>query len=99
MSADVPVGVPYNIAQYALLLHMVAQVVGMLPDEFIWSCGDAHIYLNQIDLAKGQITREPLGLPTLELNKGVQSIDDFRYDDIRIMNYHNHGKIDYPVAV
>jgi len=98
-STDTAIGAPYNIAQYAMLLHMMAQVVGMVPDEFIWSSGDTHLYLNQLELAKEQIMRKPLGLPTLELNKDITSIDDFRYDDIRIMNYHSDGKINYPVAV
>lgn len=98
-SIDVPVGGAFNIAQYSLLLAMIAQVVDMVPHEFIWSLGDAHIYLDQIDLVKDQLQREPLPLPTLKLNSQVKEIDKFRYEDIAILDYQSHPAINYPVAV
>lgn len=98
-SIDVPVGGAFNIVQYSLLLAMVAQVVGMQPREFIWSLGDAHIYLDQIELVKEQLQREPLPLPCLNLNPQVTEIDKFRYEDIAILDYQYHPAINYPVAI
>lgn len=98
-SADVPIGVPYNISQYALLLHMMAQVVGMVPDEFIWTGGDVHIYLNQLNKVKEQTSRTPFMFPRLELNKDVKDLFKFKYDDIKVVDYKYHPSIDYAVNV
>jgi thymidylate synthase len=98
-SIDVPVGGAFNIAQYSLLLAMVAQIVDMQPKEFIWSLGDAHIYSDQIELVKEQLARQPLRLPTLRLNPHIKDIDQFRYEDIIVLNYQSHPAINYPVAV
>jgi thymidylate synthase len=98
-SADVFLGVPFNIASYALLTLMVAQVTNLAPGEFIHTFGDAHLYNNHIEQAELQLTREPRELPTLRINPDVRSIFDFRYDDFQIENYHPHPAISAPVAV
>lgn len=98
-SLDLPVGGPYNIAQYSILLSMIAQVVDMEPHEFIWSIGDAHIYLDQIELAKEQVKLEPQPLPKLVLNKEITEIYDFKFEDIQIVDYNPLEKINYPVSV
>lgn len=99
MSSDAPVGKPYNIAQYALLLAMVAQVVDMDPGNFILSSGDLHIYSNQLEGVKEQLTRTPRPLPTLVLNPEVDDLFAFTLDDIKIEGYDPHPHIAYPVAV
>jgi thymidylate synthase len=98
-SGDTFLGVPFNIASYALLTHMIAHVTGLQPGEFIHTLGDAHIYLNHIDQVKLQLTREPLPLPTLELNPDVRSIFDFTFQDIKILNYQAHPNIKGEIAV
>lgn len=98
-SADLYLGVPYNIASYSLLLHMVAQVVNMVPYEFIWTGGDVHIYANAIEATKELLNREIRPLPTLWLNPDVQDIYKFRYEDILIKNYDPHENIKVDVAV
>jgi len=98
-SADIFLGVPFNIASYALLTHMVAQVTGLQPGEFIHTLGDAHLYLNHLEQADTQLQREPLPLPRLRLNPQVQSLFDFRYEDIEILDYRYHPHIKAPVAV
>lgn len=97
-SNDVPVGAPYNIGQYAILLSMIARVSNMEPYELIYGVGDYHIYLDQVELAKEQVNRIPYAPPTIWLNPEITSIFDFTEDDIRIENYEHHPRIDYPVS-
>jgi thymidylate synthase len=98
-SADVFLGVPFNIASYALLTLMVAQVTDLAPGDFIHTFGDAHLYNNHVEQARLQLEREPRPLPTLRINPAVKSIFDFRYDDFRLENYTPHPHISAPVAV
>lgn len=98
-SADLFIGVPFNIASYALLTMMMAQVTGLKPAEFIHTIGDAHIYLNHIEQVKLQLSREPRKLPTIKINPGVKSIFDFSYEDFQLENYNPHPHIKGKVAV
>jgi thymidylate synthase len=98
-SADLFLGVPFNIASYALLTMMVAQVTGLKPGEFVHTLGDAHLYLNHVEQARTQLSREPRALPTMRLNPGVQSINDFKYEDFTLEGYDPHPAIKAPVAV
>jgi thymidylate synthase len=98
-SADIFLGVPFNIASYAFLLNMVAQVTGLQPGEFIHTLGDAHIYLNHIEQVKLQLTRSPHSLPLLWLNPKVKSIFDFTFTDFTIENYDPHPHIKGDIAV
>jgi thymidylate synthase len=97
-SADVFLGVPFNIASYALLTHMVAQVCGLLPGEFVHTLGDAHLYLNHLDQAHEQLARAPYPLPTLALAKR-SDLFAFEADDIKFKGYHAHPAIRAPIAV
>ncbi len=98
-SADIFLGVPFNIASYAFLLHMMAQVTGLKPGELIITLGDAHIYLNHVEQVILQLTREPLALPKLKLNPQVQSIFDFKYEDFSLENYNSHPHIKGDISV
>lgn len=98
-SADTFLGVPFNIASYALLTMMMAQVCELEPGDFVHTLGDAHIYLNHVDQVKLQLTREPRTLPTMTLNPDVKSIFDFKYDDFTLSNYNPHPHIKGTVSV
>jgi thymidylate synthase len=98
-SADVFLGVPFNIASYALLLTMMAQITGLKPGTFVHTFGDAHIYLNHIDQAKLQLTRTPHPLPKLELNHNITSIFDFNFEDIHLKDYTAHPHIKADISV
>lgn len=98
-SADTFLGVPFNIASYALLTCMLAQVCGYEPKEFIHTIGDAHIYKDHFDVVKTQIEREPLPLPHLVLNKDVDNLFDFKIEDIKLEGYQSHGPLKGKVSV
>jgi thymidylate synthase len=98
-SADIFLGVPFNIASYALLTMMVAQVTGYEPGEFVHTFGDAHLYLNHLEQAQQQLAREPYPLPIMHLNTAVDDIFNFQYDDFTLENYQCHPRIKAPIAV
>jgi thymidylate synthase len=98
-SGDVFLGVPFNIASYSLLTHMIAHVTGLEVGEFVHTLGDAHIYLNHVDQIKKQLEREPKPLPTLKIKRKVQNIDDFTFDDLEIVGYDPHPHIPGKVAI
>ena len=98
-SADVFLGVPFNIASYALLTHMLAQQCDLELGDFVWTGGDCHLYSNHLEQVAAQLAREPLPLPTLQLRRRPPSIFDYRYDDFEIVGYESHAPIRAPVAV
>jgi thymidylate synthase len=98
-SADVFLGVPFNIASYALLTHMVAQVTNLEVGDFVHTLGDAHLYLNHLDQAREQLSREPRALPELWLDPSVTSIDEFTMDSVKVSGYDPHPLIKAPIAV
>lgn len=98
-SADVMLGVPFNIASYALLLMMVAQVTGLKPYEFIHTFGDAHIYLNHFEGAREQLKRAPLPLPKMKINPEVKDLFQFKYTDFELLDYQSHERIKFDIAV
>ena len=98
-SADIFLGVPFNIASYALLTHMIAQVCNLKAGKFVHTLGDAHLYVNHLEQAKLQLSREVMGLPKLKLSSNVDSIFDFKFEDIEIINYESHPAISAPIAV
>jgi thymidylate synthase len=98
-SADIFLGVPFNIASYALLTLMLAQVSGLQPGEFVHTFGDSHLYLNHLEQAQTQLSRTPRPLPQMRLNPARTSIEAFEYDDFELMNYDPHPAIKAPIAV
>lgn len=98
-SADIFLGVPFNIASYALLLMMVAQVTGLKPGDFIHTFGDAHIYLNHIEQVKLQLTRDPYPLPTMQINPEIKDIFGFTFDDFKLTNYQCHPHIKGEISI
>jgi thymidylate synthase len=98
-SADIFLGVPFNIASYSLLTLMIAQVTGLQPGDFVHTLGDGHIYLNHLEQAKLQQTRKPYALPTMKINPEIKTIFGFKYDDFELMNYQAHPHIKGRVAV
>lgn len=98
-SADIFLGVPFNIASYAILTMMIAQVTNLIPGDFVHTFGDAHLYSNHFDQAREQLQRTPYSLPTLKINPNKKSIFDFEYSDFELLNYEFHPHIKAPVAI
>ena len=98
-SADVFLGVPFNIASYALLIHMMAQQTNLKPGELVWTGGDCHLYTNHMVQTELQLTREPLPLPRLIIRRKPESLFDYRFEDFELLDYYAHGSIKAPIAV
>ena len=98
-SADIFLGVPFNIASYALLTHMIAQVCNLKAGKFVHTLGDAHLYINHLEQAKLQLSREVMGLPELKLSSNVNNIFDFKFEDIELVTYESRPAISAPIAV
>lgn len=98
-SCDIFLGVPFNIASYALLTHMIAQQTNLKVGEFIWTGGDCHLYLNHLEQVEKQLSREPLPLPTLAIKRHPESIFDYTFDDFEVLNYESHPHIPAAIAV
>lgn len=98
-SADIFLGVPFNIASYALLTMMIAQVTGLRPGDFVHTLGDAHLYLNHLEQAELQLSRTPYALPTMKINPAVSSIFDFKYEDFELLDYQCHAPIKAPISI
>jgi thymidylate synthase len=98
-SADVFLGVPFNIASYALLIHMMAQQTGLQPGELVWTGGDCHLYTNHMVQTELQLAREPLPLPRLAIKRKPETLFDYRFDDFELLDYYAHGSIKAPIAV
>jgi thymidylate synthase len=98
-SADVFLGVPFNIASYALLLQMMAQQTNLEPGELVWTGGDCHLYLNHLEQAQEQLSREPLPLPRLIIKRKPETLFDYRFEDFELADYRAHASIKAPIAV
>ena len=98
-SCDIFLGVPFNIASYALLTMMVAQVTGLKPGDFVHTLGDAHIYLNHVDQCNLQLSRKPFPLPAMKINPDVKNIFDFKFDDFELVGYQSHPHIKGEISV
>ena len=98
-SADIFLGVPFNIASYALMTMMLAQVCDLMPGDFIHTLGDAHLYSNHMEQVEEQLSRKPFALPTMKINPEVKDIFSFQFDDFELLNYESHPHIKAPVAI
>jgi len=98
-SADIFLGVPFNIASYSLLTMMLAQVTGLEPGDFVHTFGDVHLYSNHVEQAQTQLSREPYELPSMTINPDVRDLFQFRFEDFELLNYQSHPHIPAPVAI